>query len=151
MTEAKVTFAPISHTTHTIVEAATAAVASNSLPPGGASKLRGQIGWSASNSFGRCGRLASLSLQERQYSTLSHLTDRLREALTFAAVMAQHLPPRAVTIDRSSPRKLVTAYSDAEYAPDSGNSPRLGWVFFHPDLSLPIVRTCLQSPDTVEV
>ena len=109
MTEANVTIAPVSHTTHTIVEAATAAGASNSLTPGEAYKLRGQLGWNVGNNIGRCGRLAILPRKERHYNTSTHLTDRLRETLTFAAVMVQNLPPRAVPFSRSSPRKLVTA------------------------------------------
>jgi len=150
MSKAVITFAPVSHTVHTIVEAAGAAVSNDAMPPGDASKLRGQIGWSASNSFGRCGRLATLALKDRHYESVCHMTDRLREALTFAAVMAKNLPPRAVGISRSSPRKLVIGYSDAEYKPGSGIPPRLGWAFFHPDLSLPIARTCLLDDSTVD-
>ena len=93
MAAATVRLAPVSHTTDTIIESANRALREAQLAPGSASKLRGQMGWSASNSFGRCGRLSTSALKDRQYGHTSHMTDRLRSALRFAITLATDLPP----------------------------------------------------------
>ena len=101
------------------------------LGPGRASKLKGQLGWSASSTAGRWGRLGLRILSERQYSESSDtsLDARMVRMFLFIRLMLRVAPPRAVPVTgrNSSPAIL---YSDASYSPSEA---RLGWVVFFPD------------------
>ena len=96
-----------------------------------ASKTRGRSGWVATNSFGRIGRLGTAVLKELQYFHPGRLTQRHMQALAFHSDLIMALPPRQVQVVRRKHRKVVVVYSDAEYEPESGRQPRLGWVLFH--------------------
>ena len=71
-------------------------------------------------------------LKELQYLHRGPLTARHKQALAFHRDLIVALPPRQVQVVRRRHRRLVVVYSDAEYEPESGRQPRLGWVLFQP-------------------
>ena len=150
MTAQRVHLAPLSRTVQTICSTSDQALKESRLSPGSAAKLRGQLGWASSNSFGRCGRLATFALKQRQFATISAMNASLRDALVFIRALAGWLPAREVDVSGRS-RPVIVAYSDAEFTPGSGRPPRLGWLLFLPGSSQPLARTCLLSTATVNL
>ena len=114
-------------TRHAIIESIDRAIQEDKLTPGSASKLRGIMGWLATNSLGRVGRVGIHAVKQRQYArdNKTCMTEQLRTALLFMKGMAKAIPSRINEVGASS-RNTLIAYSDAEYT--EGNPPRLGWV-----------------------
>ena len=101
------------------------------LGPGRASKIKGQLGWSASSTAGRWGRLGLRVLSERQYSDSSDtsLDTRMVRMFFFIRLMLRVAPPRAVPVAGRNKAPAVL-YSDASW---SQTEARMGWVVFFPD------------------
>lgn len=127
VSHAIVHFAPTTCTRHCVVSSAQEALDTQKLSPGAAAKLRGQIGWAASNSFGRCGRLAPSAFKHRQYGHSLDLDAYLHDALCFSMQRFAFLLARNISID--NPRKqCIVSNAVAEYTP--GRMPRIGWLIF---------------------
>jgi len=129
MRGACVTIEPKESTRGAVIEQIDTALSTDSLPSGAASKLRGTLGWLATNSLGRVGRLGAYRLKRRQYGhdPGSRVHDLLRDTLTFIKHVVAVIPPRRIVLTPNSQPPLI-AYSDASYEP--GSPPRLGWVVF---------------------
>ena len=61
--------------------------------------------------------------------------------------MIMSVPPKQVSAT-SVPQQAVIIYSDAEYEPDSGMKPKLGWVLIPPDGSTPIGHA-MELPEAI--
>ena len=61
--------------------------------------------------------------------------------------MIMSVPPKQVSA-ASVPQQAVIIYSDAEYEPDSGMKPKLGWVLIPPDGSAPIGHA-MELPEAI--
>ena len=114
-----------------VIQGCNLAIARGSLTPAEASTLRGQAGWTATQSAGRFERIGMrfFFLKERQYqspSARSSLDEHDVQALKFLSFVISVAPPRAVYFGRSSclPCRI---YSDASHT--EGVRSRLGWVF----------------------
>ena len=107
--------------------------------------LHGLMGWAASNNFGRCGRIPTAALKLQQYGQSDVVRQPLAQALAFAAAFVDVVPPREVRLLPVASR-LLTVYSDAEYTPESGRPPRLGWVVFDGSEDPVVARTLLLDP-----
>ena len=107
-----------------------------------AAKTSGRSSWVATNAFGRIGRLGMAVLKFLQYHRTHHLTHAHRRALAFHAHIVTSVPPKQVSATRS-PARPILLYSDAEYEPDSGRRPQLGWVPFPPHGGTPIGHAML--------
>ena len=128
-----------------------AALSSGVFTSAQASKTRGRSGWVATNSFGRIGRLGTAVLKELQYCHRGQLLPRHKQALAFHSDLIMALPPRQVQVVRRGQRRVVILYSDAEYSPNSGLPPKLGWVLFPGIPWAPQGRTLVLGPDIVDI
>ena len=81
---------------------------------GRAAKVRGKFGWAAMSAYGRCGRVGMRALSDRQYSTESELTPRLKESLRHLLTLLMIVGPRAIrTVGRALPP--IRLYTDASW------------------------------------
>ena len=149
-------------TRHSICALIQEALSSRTLGSGTAAKLRGMLGWLATNSFGRIGRIGTFVLKQRQYGSDpgAVVHDALAACLEFLSILVWTVPPRDIAL-RSSHRRFLVVYSDAEFTP--GRPPRLGWVAFwslrwppraeHPSAapSAALARTCLLDTRIVDL
>ena len=95
---------------------------------GDSAKLKGGIlGWLATHSTGRIGRVGTYQLKRRQYEEKDELvlTEELCNAFCFLMVLIMWIPPKTIPMSIVMKTPLI-CYSDASYAP--GQRPRLGWV-----------------------
>ena len=72
-----------------------------------------------------------------QYHRQVPLLQKHRRALAFHAHVIMQVPPKQAAVTRKPERQLVI-YSDAEFEPESGRRPQLGWVLFPTDDSRPL-------------
>ena len=112
-----------------------------------AAKTRGRSGWVGTNAFGKLGRLGLATLKHLQYHHQRILTPQQRRALLFHDRVIMNVPPKQVSAT-SVPQRAVLIYSDAEYTPESGDKPKLGWVLIPPDGSTPIGHA-MELPDAM--
>ena len=94
-----------------------------------AAKTRGRSTWVGTNSFGKLGRLGLSVLKFPQYHRQRRLTAAQRRSLQFHLHVTMIIPPKRMQVT-TPPPDPVFMYSDAEYEPDSGLIPKLGWVLF---------------------
>ena len=148
---------PTTTTHQRIMDALNRALETLYLSPAQASTLRGLLGWAATATFGRLGRIGAHQLKLQQYGTSSDVSEALESALRFLIRLHSTRVPRDVQIfGRSRPSILI--YSDASFEPGSGIPPRLGWICIDPesgtitaathDLRQCIVNTWLPGPST---
>ena len=100
-----------------VIQGCHLAIARGSLNPAEASTLRGQAGWTATLSAGRCGRIGMHFLKKRQYqsrSERSSLDEHDVQALKFLSFLVSVTPPRAVSFGRSC-RLPCHIHSDASH------------------------------------
>jgi len=100
VSKARITIEPNESTRSSIVEMIDRAVADASLTRGVTSKLRGMIGWLASNSMGRVGRLGAYRLKRRQYGhdPGSNISTELADTLSFLKHLVQSVPPHTISL-----------------------------------------------------
>ena len=108
----------------------------------GATKTRGRSGWIACNAFGRIGRIGAGVLRDLQYQHRGPLTEFHKQAFAFHCSIIRHVPSREVQVLHSDELPVVV-YTDAEFSPESGRPPRLGWVVF-PGPNMPVTAQTLQ-------
>ena len=144
-----VIFEPMTRTKLSIAASAIDMLRTNTMTPGQASKIRGQLGWSATNSFGRCGRIGTFHIKRRQdEDQVPELTEQLRAALDFVLKMLDVIEPRSVQIVGCALPPVVV-YSDASYEEESSKPPRLGWVIFDSFQQRPLAWTLDLDPAIV--
>jgi hypothetical protein len=99
-----------------------------------ANTLRGQMGWAASNAYGRVGRTASWHLREWTKTAGKGMDIELllRELGTLLEVF-EHLPVRPVQV-LGAPTPPVIVYTDASWGDTKVN--RVGWLVFYPESDL---------------
>ena len=81
------------------------------------------------NSFVRLGRRSLSVLKCLQYHKQAALSTPQRRALAFHKHIIMCIPPKMGSATQR-PKQPAILYSDAEYEPDSGLLPKLGWVLF---------------------
>ena len=128
--DGQVVIAPREASRRQVREDIALALSTGTMTSGQASKTRGKSGWVATNSFGRIGRLGTSVLKELQYRPAGPLTLSQRHILKFHQDLIMQVPSRHIQVVKRHSRRHVVVYSDAEYAPGSGQQPRLGWVIF---------------------
>ena len=102
-----------------------------------AAKLRGGLGWSATASYGKCGRIGQAALADRQYRDkhVTCITPAIEKAFQFFKLLLEVVPPKRVRVVGAQGPPVVI-YSDAYFVPYSEQLPedgvrcRLGWVLF---------------------
>jgi hypothetical protein len=100
-----------------------------------AASMRGEFGWAATSSYGKCGRGCMAPLIRRQYRDEGEeMTAELSHCLDFRLQLLAVVPPRALDI-LPLRRKPLVIYSDASYAQASG---RMGFVVFQVPPLLPL-------------
>ena len=107
----------------------TQALADGNMSTAQAAKTRGRSTWVGTNSFGKLGRLGLSVLKHLQYHRQRHLSLTQRRSLQFHRHVIMIIPPKRMRIT-TRPEDPAIMYSDAEYEPESGRLPKLGWVLF---------------------
>ena len=128
MTTGEVGFSPKESTIAKIQDTIDIAQETQQLTLASAQTLRGQMGWAASNTFGKVGRTSCWQLRQwiRERGEGSRLADVLRELQTLKGIFAR-LPMRQVRIlGAQAPPLLI--YSDASWGEAKLN--RVGWVVY---------------------
>jgi len=121
---------------------------------GKASKLRGLLGWSATGTYGKCGRVGQTALLKRQYEEdITYLTPALTQALQFAKELLTVVPRKSIQMLGLRPSPVIV-YSDAWFQPysegptEDGLRCRLGWVAFDKRTPQPYGGT-MPIPDSI--
>ena len=141
---------PTASTHLRVMDAIQLALDTGILTPAQASKLRGQLGWAATATFGRLGRIGTHQLKLQQYGSSSEICKALRRALKFLLRIHANRIPREVQIYGRSKQPLIM-YSDASYEPETPwIPPRLGWIIFDPESSTFVAATHLLRQCVVE-
>ena len=95
------------------------ALNTRTLPSAEAAKLRGLHGWADTHTTGRCGRVATLQLKQRQYSEERDIDEILAQSLAIMRRISLAPLPWRIPIACPARRPLVV-YSDASFEPESG-------------------------------
>ena len=110
---------------------ANAALESDSLTPGEASKLRGKLGFASTGLYSMVGRACMRPLVQREFSDKAPwmLSRTLRAALNYILVLLRNLKPKILSI-KPSERRLIVIASDAQA--DEATQLAAGLIAIHP-------------------